>query len=77
MAYSQAQIEQFAEHLADWLSREDALTTTLFIRDYRSPQTLQAPCSMVARRLATLKHALNRTFEVLPPDDQDPSLATP
>lgn len=73
MPYTQEQIEQFGQHLADWLERENDLTTTLFIRDYRNAETAHFVKHGLGRRLATLKHTLTRTFEVLRPDAQDPS----
>ncbi|CAN5278849.1 hypothetical protein BH10PSE13_BH10PSE13_10000 [soil metagenome] len=72
MAYTEEQISEFEEHLAAWIDREGDLTTELFIRPYRNPATGKFVRHGLGRRLATLKHCIQRTFEVLPPNEDDP-----
>jgi len=72
MAYTEEQISEFEERLAAWIDREADLTTELFIRPYRNPTTGEFVRHGLGRRLATLKHCIQRAFEVLPPNEDDP-----
>ena len=73
MAYTEEEIAQFAEHMGMWLRRQDALVTTLFIRNFRSPKTSEFVKHGLGRRLSTLRHTLRRTFDVLPPNETGPT----
>jgi len=72
MTYTDEQIEQFRDELDRWMEREDDLTTALITRQYRKPETSELVRHGLLRRLATLKHCIERTFDVLPPDMVDP-----
>ncbi|WP_027052796.1 hypothetical protein [Mesorhizobium erdmanii] len=73
MAYPESQISQFSDELAKWLDREDNLATALLIRECRKPETSELVRHGLMRRLATLKHAIQRTFEILPPQETEPT----
>lgn len=73
MAYTEEQIAHFAESADMWLHRQDDLVTALFVREFRSPKTSEFVKHGLGRRLSTLKHTLQRTFNVLPPDEENPT----
>lgn len=73
MTYTEQQIAQFGDHHAEWLRREDELTTRMVTRNFRQDETPEFVRHGLSRRLATLKHSLDRVFEALPPDEQQPS----
>lgn len=72
MAYTDDQVSEFNQKLDAWLTREEALTTEFFTREFRVPSAHELVCHGLGRRFATLKHCINRTFETLPPNETEP-----
>jgi len=73
MPYTPGQIEQMAQALDGWLERERTLTLTLFGYRWSDASAREMMEHGVSRRIATLKHCLERTFETLPPEAGQPS----
>lgn len=72
MTYTDDQVREFHQALDTWLNREDALIVEFFARDFRCSSTNELVKHGLGRRLASLKHCIKRTFEILPPSNPDP-----
>lgn len=57
---------------AEWLERESALTRRLFAHPYGSARAREMMQHGLNRRLADLRHGVDRIFEVLPADVKNP-----
>lgn len=75
MPYTDAETEEMTEALADWFDRESRLTRDLFRIELRSVEAREMMQHGVSRRLADLKHAIERVFETIPPGKEAPSQA--
>ena len=73
MPYTPDQIREIGEMHAEWLERESALTHRLFAHLFESARAREMMQHGLSRRLADLRHGIDRIFEVLPPDVKDPS----
>jgi len=73
MPYTPDQIWEIGEMHAEWLERESALTRRLFAHLFESARAREMMQHGLSRRLADLRHGVDRIFEVLPPDVNDPS----
>lgn len=73
MAYTDDDIAEMQDRCGDWLDREGALTTALFRLQLQVPQAREMMVHGVCRRLSDLKHGLQRVFEVLPPQEAEPT----
>ncbi len=72
MPYTPDQIREIGEMHEEWLERESALTRRLFAHPYGSARAREMVQHGLSRRLADLRHGVDRIFEVLPPDAVDP-----
>lgn len=66
VVYPESQIRHFSEELAKLLDREDDLTIAFLTREFRKAETSEFVRHGLVRRLFTLKHAIQRTFQILP-----------
>ena len=73
MPYTPDQIEQIEEMLEEWRAREAALSRSLFAYPFRAPRAREMMQHGLSRRLADLKHGLERVFEILPPESRSPT----
>lgn len=73
MPYTENQIRELRNSLAEWLRRHSNLRAAFLAREYRTVKAGEYVQHGFSRRLSILEHALTRTFEILPPDEQDPS----
>ncbi|RUW57026.1 hypothetical protein [Mesorhizobium sp. M8A.F.Ca.ET.021.01.1.1] len=73
VVYPESQIRHFSEELAKLLDREDDLTIAFLTREFRKPETSELVRHGLVRRLFTLKHAIQRTFQILPPQETAPT----
>lgn len=72
MPYTPDQIREIGEMHEEWLERESALTRRLFAHPYGSARAREMMQHGLSRRLADLRHCVDRIFEILPPDGEDP-----
>jgi hypothetical protein len=73
MVYSPDQIRQLAADYELWQGREDALTTALATHPFRLSSSRVMATHGVLRRLSTMLHCIQRTYEALPPHQAEPS----
>jgi hypothetical protein len=73
MTYINDEIDEIEETLEKWLERENDLVTSFLIQNYKNSETSEFVTHGLARRLATLKHSIERIFEILPPKKTDPT----
>ncbi|MDX8437778.1 hypothetical protein RFN25_30715 [Mesorhizobium abyssinicae] len=73
VVYPESQIRHFSEELAKLLDREDDLTIAFLTREFRKAETSELVRHGLVRRLFTLTHAIQRTFEILPPRETAPT----
>jgi hypothetical protein len=73
MTYTSNEINEMEETLEKWLEREDDLVTNFLIQNYINSETSEFIIHGLARRLATLKHSIERIYEILPPQRTDPT----
>jgi hypothetical protein len=73
MTYTSEQVDQFEQDLENWLEREDNLVTNLLCQNFRKSETSEYVSHGVSRRMSTLKHAIARIFEILPPLNTTPT----
>lgn len=71
MSYSDEDIAAIKSGLRGWLSRNDDLTTSLLTKVYRTQAASELAHHGLVRRLHMLEHAVQRIFEILPPETQD------
>lgn len=67
MPYSDDDLERMHAAYDDWLEREDRVTIQLMTRRYTDPRTKEVVNHGFSRRIATLKHCIERVFETAPP----------
>lgn len=75
MAYTAAQTLEMTDALEGWLERESVLTRGLFALALPRAGPREMMRHGVSRRLADITHGLERVFEIMPPQDEDPSPA--
>lgn len=75
MLYTQDQAGEMADKIDEWLERESALTRDLFRLTLSSPDAREMMQHGVSRRIADLKHGLERVFEIIPPLEAEPTQA--
>lgn len=73
MSYTSNKIDEIEETLEKWLEREDDLVTNFMTQNYTNSKTSEFVTHGFARRLATLKHSIERIFGILPPQRTDPT----
>ncbi|PZU00560.1 MAG: hypothetical protein DI624_01915 [Brevundimonas sp.] len=73
MAYTDDDVTEMQDRCDDWLEREGALTNELFRLQLQVPRAREMMTHGVCRRLSDLKHGLQRVFEVLPPQEAEPT----
>jgi hypothetical protein len=73
MPYSPADLKQISEALVIWNERLDNLETAILTRKYKHDRAIDFAKHGLSRRLQTLRHCLDRTFEVVPPQSDNPS----
>ncbi len=73
MPYTDDDVARMQDTLDEWLEREDALTTAFIRLRIRHAAAKEMMQHGVWRRIADLKHSLQRLFEVLPPQEAKPS----
>ena len=73
MPYTADQIQQISEMYEEWREREAALTRHLFRHPFRSDRAKEMMQHGLSRRLADLRHGVDRIFEILPPSADAPS----
>lgn len=72
MPYTTEQLDQLIDTYREWTERRDALATAVLVRAYASDRARELATHGLSRRLATLQHCLDRTFECVPPDAERP-----
>lgn len=75
MPYSPEQLDQLAEEYATWTDRQDTLVTAVLTRAYATGRAKEFATHGLSRRLKTLSHCLDRTFECVPPAADNPTRA--
>lgn len=73
MPYSEEQTEEMADKIDEWKDREAALTARLFALEFRNSDAREMMLHGVSRRISDLKHALERVYEIIPPQEAEPS----
>lgn len=75
MSYSSDDLQHMQENIEKWYEHKDKLIDELFGHKYQSSGARTMAMHGVLRRLHTLCHCMDRTFEFLNPDEQEPSKA--
>ncbi|QTC88409.1 hypothetical protein [Brevundimonas pondensis] len=73
MPYSDEEVAEMQDQRDEWLERESALTTALFRLELQNAPAREMMTHGVCRRLSDLKHGLKRVFEILPPQEAEPT----
>lgn len=73
MPHTAQQAQQMAEAVEQWIERESALSRSLFALRLHNGDAREMMQHGVSRRIADLKHALERVFVVIPPTEEAPS----
>jgi hypothetical protein len=73
MAYTEDKIRELRDHARKWADRERKLVTQYLVRAYRNAEATELVQHGLSRRLATLQHCIERTFESLPPNETEPT----
>lgn len=73
LPYSREQIDQMEDTLEEWRVREMAVTRALFAYTFVEGAAREMMQHGFSRRVADLKHTLERLFEVLPPEANAPT----
>lgn len=74
--YKPADLAQMADAMDEWLEREFKILTKILIRSYRSPSAREMATHGFSRRMQGLRHAMERIFELLPPNEEHPDPMT-
>lgn len=75
MPYSAEQLEQLVEAYRTWSDRCHALITAILTRAYVTERAREFATHGLARRLDMLQHCLDRAFECVPPEADNPAKA--
>lgn len=73
MLYTADERGKLAEAYELWRSRRDALTIAMLRRVFANERAREFAVHGLCRRLATLQHCLDRTFESIPPEADRPA----
>lgn len=73
MPYSAAQLEQLADAYREWTDRRDALATAILTRAYATERAKEFATHGLSRRIGMLQHCLDRVFECVPPEAEQPT----
>lgn len=73
VTYSREKIAEMRDMFVEWQERESVLTQRLFAYTFVSEVAHEMMRHGLSRRISDLAHALERIFEVLPPDADAPT----
>lgn len=71
-AYSEETIGQFAEAYEKWIPRQEQLMTDYMTRAYRGERASEYARHGLSRRLQSLRHGIDRMFQLIPPESDEP-----
>ncbi|MER9456567.1 hypothetical protein [Mesorhizobium sp. M0478] len=71
-AYSGETIKQFEEAYEQWVPRQEKLMTAYMVQAYRSEKASEYARHGLSRRLQSLRHGIDRAFEAIPPEAEEP-----
>ncbi len=73
MPYTDEHLQQLDDSVSEWFGRSRDLAMEVITRPYRSHRAQEYAMHGVSRRLSTLQHCFERTFEIVPPTEKSPS----
>lgn len=76
MTYSDADVAQMTDAFHEWRDRLEDVAFKLIAREWSNDRSREYASHGFGRRAQMLRHCIDRTFEVLPPQATDPSRET-
>ena len=73
MPYSDDQLRQIDKAIIEWIDRQENLTLNLLTTQLQDQRAREFLLHGLSRRINMLRHCLDRSFEAIPPAQQNPS----